>query len=440
MTDPDHAARWALDDEELESLMIGATPEDLGRVGNPVAEFFADARNARGVRQPSPDRSLTDVFSGDLGVLDDSGGERPRMSAPPHPGGNGSSELFRSPGDERGLSALGGSGWSGPEVAPITGAHEVSPRRGANDSTPLGDPWLTAPAADLSDPFADAGGPGRSQEPFPAASGGPFGGDPFGAPHIDAFGAQPGNPFAAAGGPDRPGDPFADPYGAPTIADAPLRGSLLAERTAAHNRLVVPPAEAPTTSAGAFLSQVFEPTAPKVLMGVALVAVMFTAGQLLGLYSLPFVGGGGVDNQAITGFEAQTEGGIVGQEPADAESAAADQSSTVAPEIGSSLVTVPLPDVAAPVTASTTTTAAPRNTTTPTVAPATTTTTVEDTTTTTTVDESTTTVDDSSTTETSDGSTSSTDTTVEDTTTTTVEETTTTAASETTVADPGTSD
>ena len=38
MTDADHAEHWALDDDELEALMSGATPEDLGRVGNPVAD------------------------------------------------------------------------------------------------------------------------------------------------------------------------------------------------------------------------------------------------------------------------------------------------------------------------------------------------------------------------------------------------------------------
>lgn len=422
MSNPDHAARWALEDEELESLMIGATPDDLGRVGNPVAEFFADARNARSMREPTPDRTLVEVFGGDLAPLDVD--DRPRMSAPPHPS-NGSSYPFAAQGHDFGPSVGGTSGWAGPEAAPITGAHDVRPRRGAHDAFPSSDPGLTVPAADA----------GLAGDPF-AARPNDLVGDPVGA---DPYAARPNGPFADDPYGAAPGDPFADdPYGAgaPTMVDAPLRGSLLAERTAAHNRLVVPPTEAPTTSVGAFLSQVFAPTAPKVLMGVAMVAVMFTAGQLLGLYSLPFLGGGGVDNQAITSFDAQTEGGIVGQD-AEVDPAAPEQVSSVPAEVSSSLITVPLPDVATPLTASTTTPPAPRNTTTPTVAASSTETTVEETTTS--VDDgSSTTVDpSSSTTDTTDSSTSSsdtTDTTADSTTTDTTAESTTTESSDTTAA------
>ena len=70
MSDPTRGAmgshefdHWALTDDELEALLAGATPADLERVGNPVAEFFADARSGRGVQPPRPDASLGHFFS-----------------------------------------------------------------------------------------------------------------------------------------------------------------------------------------------------------------------------------------------------------------------------------------------------------------------------------------------------------------------------------------
>ena len=63
MNDDPNAVRWALEDEELEALIAGATSGDLGRVGNPVAEFFTDARQARGVVPPVPTVALHQLFA-----------------------------------------------------------------------------------------------------------------------------------------------------------------------------------------------------------------------------------------------------------------------------------------------------------------------------------------------------------------------------------------
>ena len=63
MNDRSDIGRWALEDEQLEELLAGVSPDAAGLAGNPVAEFFADARLARGVAQPDPSPSLRQLFA-----------------------------------------------------------------------------------------------------------------------------------------------------------------------------------------------------------------------------------------------------------------------------------------------------------------------------------------------------------------------------------------
>jgi hypothetical protein len=63
MSDGFDIGRWALEDDQLEDLMSGVSPEAVGLAGNPVAEFFADANHARGVARPNPSPDLQRLFA-----------------------------------------------------------------------------------------------------------------------------------------------------------------------------------------------------------------------------------------------------------------------------------------------------------------------------------------------------------------------------------------
>lgn len=310
MTDADHAEHWALDDDELEALMSGATPEDLGRVGNPVAEFFIDARHARGVQRPWPDESLRQLFAGEGDPL--SVGPvtvAPRPGTPPHPApvaGRPTGEGI-APGwfaDERPLPPRR----PGPE--PVAAEHRP-------------DPYRMAPAS------------------APVFGSGALGG--LDATRVD------------------------------NAEDRQRRGSLLSDHTAVDNHYRPPRRAVYDPSPVEFLTQVLRPTGPKVLMGLATVALLLTAGQLLGVLSLPIFGDTGVENQAVGETElAVPNAGIARPDPAgDADRTG----QPAAPANGaSSLVTVPLPTsdptAATATTVQSATTAATRaeNTTTPTIA------------------------------------------------------------------------
>ncbi|MEL7155722.1 MAG: hypothetical protein AAFN30_03885 [Actinomycetota bacterium] len=305
MTDSDHAAQWALDDQELEALMSGATPEDLGRVGNPVAEFFVDARTARGVQAPRPDESLRQLFAGEATPIQPepvNGGGR-LIGNPPHPG------------------------------QPAAGTSSIAPQPAGFEPAA---PSLFQTAAAEQTPAAFAPDPHR---PAPAMLGGahdPVFGEPAG---LDA-----------------------------TRVDARPRGSLLSEHTAVHDAYVAPRRRAYDPSPGEFVAQVLRPTGPKVLMGLALVALAFTAGQLLGVLNLPLLGEAGVENQAIGETQAAAPTGQLDDDAPAADSQAAPEQA--APNGPTSLVTVPLPSTVAPGPATTARPAptAAENTTTPTIA------------------------------------------------------------------------
>jgi hypothetical protein len=63
VSDETDIGRWALTDEDLEALLLGAPPARLGLSGNPVAEFFADASGDRAVAKPLPNAALRELFA-----------------------------------------------------------------------------------------------------------------------------------------------------------------------------------------------------------------------------------------------------------------------------------------------------------------------------------------------------------------------------------------
>lgn len=251
MSDGSSAARWSLEDEELEALMAGATPGDLARVGNPVAEFFSDARSGRAISSPRPDAVLQQIFTAGAIVAPT---VAPQLAWPdqnPHP-------THR------------------PQVP------QATPRPRVEAQIPSPDPEIdeiTRPQ-----PLLAESNPPADQALAPAAT------------WLVGAEAAAGSPAARSGLLERPTSTYADAHG----------------RVGSVYR----------TSPIELVAQLLRPTGPKLLMGVAMLALLIAAGPALGLFDLPFYEGSGVENQATGGAD------LVGTPAATSTSAPLDEAAS----------------------------------------------------------------------------------------------------------------
>lgn len=269
MSDGSSEAHWSLNDEELEALMAGATPGDLARVGNPVAEFFSDARSGRAISSPRPDGLLQQIFNSGVSVV---------PTIPPQP--------------------------------------------------------TTWPSQASQAPRVEAQGPGRDPEVDEVTRP---------QPTVARFNPQADQPLA-------PATTWLTAVEVPGGNPA-FEGGLLDRQT--------PPTHAPPRShAGSvyraspveLLAQVLRPTGPKLLMGVAMLALLITAGPALGLFDLPFSESSGVENQAtggadLVGTPAATGSPTSLDEAASPSFGAAGDNEVASPETSQALAT-PDPTVA----------------------------------------------------------------------------------------------